>query len=80
MAGLVLNVINKELSQVNTEFNTPKDMAEYCYKFNHFPSLIMDKYRHGSVNNFKICHQINKVIKGEHPTLEINVTLKQNNI
>jgi len=69
-------IIIGEINSYKYDFETDKDAAIHYFKDCNYPTLAIEKFKFSEIRNIKICHEIRKIIKCEHPRVELSLKTK----
>lgn len=72
LAEIIMTEINSE----RYDFQTDKDAAVYYFANCNYPTLLIEKFKFGIIRTIKICHEIRKILHGEHPRVELGLISK----
>jgi len=69
-------IISNELNSERIDFDTDKDAAIYYFEKCNYPTLLIDKYKHGYLPPIRFCNEIHKILEGTHPKVSISLIRK----
>ncbi len=73
VAFQVHDLILEELERERKDFSSIKEAALYYYSHSKFPSLSIDKYKHGILPTWRISSEIRRILNGDHSHVKLDV-------